>query len=369
MKKNIAFLVNSLEGGGAEKTLTIISNKLSEKCYNILIITLSSNAPIYPLSKNIKTIHLNSQLYKRISVIYKIYDLIKSPFIIKKILNDHKIDILISVLFRPHIINIATKAVASIKSIIWEHSIQSMGQGKSKIGKYLISQLYRRADNIITVANTGKNDLVENFNIRKSMIDILHNPIEIDKINILKKEPIDKLLKAKIKGKYVISFAGRLTEAKNLTLLVEAIYKLRNLNIIVLIIGDGEEMTDLSELVDNYKLTEKFIFLGWQLNPYKYIQNSNCFVLPSKWESFGNVVVEALACNVTVITSDAFALKEMNDITNNSTILFRNNNIDSLSNKLRHYYNDLNKNKLEDIDFDQFNTSKITRTFLQIIGR
>jgi N-acetylgalactosamine-N,N'-diacetylbacillosaminyl-diphospho-undecaprenol 4-alpha-N-acetylgalactosaminyltransferase len=70
------------------------------------------------------------------------------------------------------------------------------------------------------------------------------------------------------------------------------------------IIGDGELKDELENQIKTLGLEEKVFLLGKQQNPYKYISKANCFVFSSNYEGFPNVLLEALACNLPIISTD-----------------------------------------------------------------
>jgi glycosyltransferase involved in cell wall biosynthesis len=69
-------------------------------------------------------------------------------------------------------------------------------------------------------------------------------------------------------------------------------------------LGQGELEKDLKKVVEELKIEKEVYFLGFQKNPFKFISNSKMFVFSSLYEGFPNALVEAMACEIPVISSD-----------------------------------------------------------------
>ena len=72
----------------------------------------------------------------------------------------------------------------------------------------------------------------------------------------------------------------------------------------LIILGKGELKKDLENLIKKLKLENNVYLLGFHKNPFKFLKNSHCFVFSSLWESFGQVLVEALTFNLPIISTD-----------------------------------------------------------------
>lgn len=72
----------------------------------------------------------------------------------------------------------------------------------------------------------------------------------------------------------------------------------------LIIMGVGELQPYLKLLVEQLNLVNNIKLLGFKYNPFKYIKNSNLFIMSSISEDFGNVLIEAMDCSVTVISTD-----------------------------------------------------------------
>lgn len=140
----------------------------------------------------------------------------------------------------------------------------------------------------------------------------------------------------KISGKKIIFSAGRLTKQKNFSYLIDEFFDFCKVNdeFILYILGDGEEAKILEKKIKEKKLIDKVYLMGHVDNVYKYFKYGDLFILSSKWEEVGFVIVEAAMSNLFVISSDCpngpteFLEKGKNGI------LFKNNQKGELKNAL-----------------------------------
>tara|TARA_B100000073_G_scaffold330322_2_gene318703 strand:- start:200 stop:646 length:447 start_codon:yes stop_codon:yes gene_type:complete len=99
----------------------------------------------------------------------------------------------------------------------------------------------------------------------------------------------------------------------------------------LIIIGEGEEEEKLKQLTNEFGIMNKVHFVGYQENVFKYLINSECFILTSLWEDPGFVIVEAALSNVPIISSNC--PNGPKEIIKNNGYLFNNNDLNDLSDK------------------------------------
>ena len=145
-----------------------------------------------------------------------------------------------------------------------------------------------------------------------SKIDIQTNKLSINEKNTLK-NTIDLKLE-----NYYIVFVGQLIYRKGLDVLINAMLNVKTSNLEVLIIGDGELLIDLKQLVKDNKLQKKIHFLGKKSKDevLLYLKSSDLFVLPSREDIWGLALNEAIANGLPVISTKqvgaSFSLIEEN---------------------------------------------------------
>ncbi|MEO1958274.1 MAG: glycosyltransferase [Nautiliaceae bacterium] len=147
---------------------------------------------------------------------------------------------------------------------------------------------------VVFLNNCFKDEFLKKFKIPVTY-KIIPNPFDFKEIK-------KRACEFDVKGDYILG-VGRLTKDKNFDYLIKA-YAKGNFSKELWLLGDGEERINLKKLVEKLNLKDKVKFLGWQDNPYPYIKNASLLVHPSKFESFGNVLVEALILNTPVIATD-----------------------------------------------------------------
>tara|TARA_B100001758_G_C18387330_1_gene600897 strand:+ start:196 stop:1341 length:1146 start_codon:yes stop_codon:yes gene_type:complete len=226
---------------------------------------------------------------------------------------------------------------------------------------------------ITSPTNETRKHLINQKIFNSDKIVTLKDPIvNIREINIKKKEIIkDKTIN---KSKYFLSI-GRLTEQKNFKLLINAfaIFAKTNSNINLIIIGTGEQNDHLSRLVKNLNIENRVHLIGYKNNVFKYLNNAHGFILSSKWEDPGFVIVEAAACRTPIISSDCKnGPQELLD-NGRCGILFKNNDLKDLVEKLNLFekfdYSKKKRMALEALknakEFNIFSHSKKLNLFLK----
>ncbi len=164
---------------------------------------------------------------------------------------------------------------------------------KSLINRTLIKTLYPKANLVFANSKGNAVDLEKNFNVKN--VEVIYNPFDIDNIQKLSKES------AKLKDGFNLITVGRLDEGKNHQLLIRAMKKI---NGNLYIIGDGELRDKLEKLISDLNLKNRVFLLGKQKNPYKFLSKADIFLFSSNREGFPNVLVEALACELPIISTD-----------------------------------------------------------------
>lgn len=278
--------------------ITTISENLYKDC-DITIITLK-DINFYDLPK-----HVNHHPLSKIKNNFLMFLCI--PFFVykfKKLLKKNHFDGGMSSLEIANFVNILANKDAKIA---FETSMYFFSWIVWKIYKLLIKILYPRAKKIKVNSEENKYELAKYLKISEKKIEVIYNPIDLEKIEKLKHEDIGEHLRDKIKGKKVFITTGRLIPSKYHTKIISAlkeVYEKIDKNWILLILSDWPQRKFLEKQTKEYWLENNIEFLGLQKNVFKYLYNSDWYVYASEIEWFPNALIEAMACDLFIITAN-----------------------------------------------------------------
>jgi glycosyltransferase involved in cell wall biosynthesis len=303
MKKKILIIIPSLEiGGGAERSASILSKKLSET-YHISILTFYDFKKSYSYEGEFNSLKLDSKFCKKCFIIFYIYKKIKliSP------------DLIISFIDHTNLLLIITKMLFLLKIpliISVRTNVKERYKKQNKIQNFLIKILYklRAVNKIVTLSNGVKEILIKNYYINKKKIITIYNGINSKEVKSKIKEELNLGIIEIFQNPKIIKFItmGRLIELKGHKSLITAFSKVKKHlpNSRLFIIGDGPLKEEYQSLINDLNLKDHIILLGLVKNPYKYLANSDIFVFSSLFEGFGMAILEAIACGLPVISTD-----------------------------------------------------------------
>ena len=375
MKKKLLIHNGNISIGGQEKMLMEFLNILDSKKYEILLLIEENNGkrndyidriPKWIDYKFLTTEEFMNKIEKyqgSKNFLKKLYysHLLKlkkkiSLKELRKYLNfsDIIIDYDMGLLRNLHKINLQNK-----KIIGWSHAgsgeLLKKKQKRENVNKY---------DCIVTINETMKNGYLKNYN-NKEIVKI-YNFLDFDLIEKKAEEKLEKDY-----GKYIIS-VGSLTENKNHKLLINAFKILKEKYKIsekLLIAGEGKERENLEKQIKELNLGNDVLLLGQKENPYKYIKNSELYILPSKAEGFSLTLVEAMCLKKMIVSTHNNGSEEL--VRENKYGVLVENNANEMAEKINYYLENKNeRKKYEELgyerakDFSKENGKKVIEEFI-----
>ena len=159
------------------------------------------------------------------------------------------------------------------------------------------------ADKIVTVCENVKEDILNHYKIKSAKILTIYNTYDKNEIDIKKKERLDE---KELENKKIVITIGRLIYQKGQWHLIRAFKEVCKQipEAKLIILGRGELKKFLQEVIKVNNLETKVYLYGYKSNPYKYLNHSNVFVLPSLYEGMSNTLLEAMSCEVPIIATD-----------------------------------------------------------------
>ncbi len=186
--------------------------------------------------------------------------------------------------------------------VLTYHGFEEYKTGRlSWLGTVSLPLLSRIADNVVAVSSSMLEDLATRWKAKRAALVLIYNPVHLP-------EPPRGFCSPNSaqdleKRENVILSAGRLVANKRFDLLVRALAKLEDPKARLTILGDGPERQNLLQLASQLGVSERLFMPGFVHNTGDYYASAKCFILASTKETFGLVLVEALAYGLPVLAT------------------------------------------------------------------
>jgi N-acetyl-alpha-D-glucosaminyl L-malate synthase BshA len=182
--------------------------------------------------------------------------------------------------------------------------------GKDSSYEPVVTFAINQSDGVTAVSDSLRQDTYNNFKITKS-IEVIPNFIDLQRFS---KKPKDHFRKAIApNGERLIMHTSNFRKVKRVQDVVHVFNRIRKeMPAKLLLIGDGPERHNIEELCRELNLCDDVRFLGKQELVEEILSIADIFIMPSETESFGLAALEAMACQVPVISSNAGGMPELN---------------------------------------------------------
>ena len=298
----IVLVISSLGPGGAQRNLVQIASKLAELGHSVTILTLtpSTEKPFYDLAPEIRLDEADF-LRTHQPILYKIWEAVKLPFLIRRRISKLSPDIVVSFIDEVNIfcllgtIGTGTPVIACERVYPGHGFIKAWDRLKvfQRVAFLVRNVVYSLAARIILQTEVGA-QFFPGYLRRK--IVVIPNAIVVEPTAT----PDISLPSHCIVG------MGRLTKQKRFDLLIEAFARIAaqypDWN--VYIFGRGSLLPQLEEKVDELGLRERVCFPGLTSTAQATLAQADIFALTSDYEGFPTVLSEAMAQGVAVIATD-----------------------------------------------------------------
>jgi glycosyltransferase involved in cell wall biosynthesis len=316
-KFRVLYLVQSLGMGGAEVLLIQYVKALGMEEYNHYVYCFGNDGPAREKLEALGvTVHMgkrrafiNQPLRFGISLISLIIDLL--AFIKRE-----RIQIIQSHLAHANKLAVLVGRLAGVSAFLTIHNTMEFVDRRSRwdlrvyINKAVDWIVFPMADRILAVSQEIKEVVQRRFRLRNPIIVVLKNGIVFDD---RLSEPVD------IENEFLVSrnilkilAVGRLSYQKAMEVLVRASAELVSQgmhDLLVMVVGEGEERIALEKLIGDLSVENYVRLMGIRHDVLGLMKASDMFVMPSRYEGLSIAMIEAMACGLPIVASDAPGLR------------------------------------------------------------
>ena len=331
--RKVLFVINNLNIGGIQKSLVNLLNEIANE-YDISLVVFSEEGELFnELPSNIKIIKVNKILkvlglsqkevfkeglslwllrtvgaiYSRIFTNASLINILTSIFKLKE---EFDYAISYSQFSNPRYFSGGTNeyvlnSVNAKFKIAFIHSDFKNYGGNSKYTR----KKYKQFNKIAFCSKSSQKSFLQIMPEMKYKTFVVKN---FNSYNEIKKLACDNTVKYRNNIFNLISIS-RLSAEKGIDRAIKAVANCLKLGVEInyYIIGDGPERKKLMDLVNECELNDKIIFLGENINPYRFLPNADLLLFPSIHEAAGLVIEEAASLGIPVLSSKTISSKEM----------------------------------------------------------
>jgi glycosyltransferase involved in cell wall biosynthesis len=299
--KRIALFSPSLGGGGAERVLVNLAHGFVNHGLNVdVVLSEAHGAYQSELPSCVRLIDLKSK--RTVSALPNLVRYLRSSQPVCIIgFQDHAN---VTAIFANSLARTKTGIIATVHNT-WSRMLEGYGW-KTHLLYRFVRPAYQRAKAVVAVSQGAADDLNRTCGVPLSKVKVIYNPVVTDELFTKAEETPEPACFWRKDGPTIVA-VGRLTAQKDFKTLITAFGLLvsrRKVKPRLIVLGDGEARQQLEKLVSELDLQQFVSLPGFVKNPYPFLRNSSLFVLSSAWEGLPTVLIEAMALQTPIVSTD-----------------------------------------------------------------
>jgi glycosyltransferase involved in cell wall biosynthesis len=303
---DILFLIPTLQGGGAERSLVELIRGFSREGVKARLAVFDLTGAVF-LSRlpadcsviDLRTGRTRTSITRVLRLVWKL-----RPEILFVTLSHANLLVGLIRGLLPR----QTICVAQQVTMVSDVSIIGTGLA-AKILRLAYRTAYRRFDHIVCVSKAVMEDLRSTLGVDPDKLSVIYNPIDLNDVSSgresVDSSEADRFFDALPENSTVLVGAGSLIFTKGFDILIDALALCDEKRLHAIVLGEGPLRPELERRAVQKSVSDQIHFVGFKSDPYNWFKKADWFVLSSRMEGFGNVVIEALACGLPVIACPA----------------------------------------------------------------
>jgi glycosyltransferase involved in cell wall biosynthesis len=358
-RKKVLFFIPSMVGGGAERFFSTIVRHLDRSRFEPHLALLEATGEYLADIPSDVTLHALGVSRMR-------YALPRFVRLVRKL----RPDTILSTLGHANVmLTLAKPFLPSGTRILIQQDVLasaclSEDAKHARIWLWLYRRFYPKADRVLCLSQSMVSDMTEHFGLPREKLVSIYYPVDSERVRLLAGEGGDPFSGP---GPHLLA-AGRLTRQKGFDILLQAMpaVLLQIPSARLTILGQGPLQNELTEQARKLGIADKVQFPGFQQNPWRYIKHATIFVMPSRYEGLGNILLEALVLGTPVVASDCpGAMRELQEIGVSMTLV-PPENVEALANAIVSLCRNPQKSKAELVE-NKFGLARILEEYARIL--
>ena len=298
---DIAIFIRALEGGGAQRDAILLANALAPRVRGVNILTLQDQG------------RLRALVAENVAVTAVGADKLRSavPALRRTLAR-----------IRPRVL-LSSEAAANVAAFLAARSLPAAIRPRillrevtsptiaaatdpylqNRLAYKVLRPVFSRADRVLTLTAGARRDLIQDFHVPAERIAVMRANAVLDPATEARLADAARQPGPREPG--LVVSVGRLSPEKDQLVLVEAMARLdASRPTRLVLIGDGPLRPEIEQRITTLGLADRVTLAGHQSDPFAWLLQAELAVCSSRFEGFGNALVEAMACGTPVVSTD-----------------------------------------------------------------